>query len=57
MHRNQDKISVANIVILLLVFINAIVLQQGFVSHPKWYSLLYITIPLLVICMFSSRKF
>jgi hypothetical protein len=57
MRRNQGKVSVINIVILLLAFINAIVLQQGLVSHPKWYLLLYITIPLLLISILVSRKY
>jgi len=56
MQRNHRKISVANIVILLLVLLNAIVLQQGLVSHPGWYCLLYVTVPLLMVCIVARRK-
>jgi hypothetical protein len=56
MQRNHRKISVANIVILLLVLLNAIVLQQGLVSHPGWYYLLYVTVPLLMVCILARRK-
>jgi len=56
MHRNQAKISVGSIVILLLVLINVIVLQRGMVSDPEWYCLLYATIPSLLISLVVTRK-
>ena len=37
---------------LLLIVLNAIVLEQGFISDEKWYWLLLITIPLLLIALF-----
>ena len=49
MQRNQNRISVARTVVLILVLTNAVVLQNGWTSHPKWYLLLYITVPLLLI--------
>ena len=56
MHRKQAKVSIGNNVILLLVLINAIVLQQGMVSHPGWYRLLPISLPLLLIALLIGRK-
>jgi hypothetical protein len=55
MHLDQNKGSVANAVILLLVFINAGVLEQGLVSHAEWYPLLYITVPLLMISIVFKK--
>jgi len=57
MQRNQAKVSAGSIVILLLVFINAIVLQQGMIAHQEWYRFLYLTLPLLLIAVLVSRKY
>ena len=57
MQRNHARVSAGNIVILLLVFTNAIVLQQGMIARPEWYRLLYLTLPLLLIAILVSRKY
>ncbi|MBE7172989.1 MAG: hypothetical protein INR73_20600 [Williamsia sp.] len=49
MHRTEKEASVGGSVVLLLVLLTAIAFEKGFVSDPKWYDLLYITIPLLMI--------
>lgn len=55
MHRNQNKISVSGGSVLPLIVLNAIAVEQGFVSNPKWYCVLCITIPLLLILILMSR--
>jgi hypothetical protein len=56
MQRNQGKVSVPNIIVLLLIVINAVVLQQGVVSDPEWHLLLYVTVPALLIYLLIYRK-
>ncbi len=56
MDQNQGNVSLARFGILLFVLVNAIVLQQGMISHPGWYMLLFVTVPLLLITMLSSRR-
>lgn len=49
MHRNQQKIPQGSLATSLFILLNAIVLEQGFVTHNQWYWLLLFTIPALVI--------
>ncbi len=56
MQRNQNKVSAGGVIVLLFVLLNAIVLEQGFVSHPKWYKLAYVTLPLLLISIIMFRR-
>lgn len=51
MRRNQE-ISTGGVVILFLVLLNVVVLEQGFISHPQWYNLVYFTFPLLLVSVF-----
>lgn len=52
MSENQNKKTEGKPMVLLLIVLNAIVLEQGFISDEKWYWLLLITIPLLLIALF-----
>lgn len=49
MRRNQDKISVVGMVILLLILVNVIILKYAFVSDPVWYKVGYVTFPLMMV--------
>ena len=49
MHSNQQKISKGGLMTSLFILLNAIVLEQGLVTHDKWYWLLFFTLPALVI--------
>lgn len=53
---NQQPVSAGRVVAILLVLLNAIALKQGMVADPRWYLLLCITIPLLVICAITVYK-
>jgi hypothetical protein len=55
MDGNQNKVSVSGAMITSLALLTAIALEEGFVSDPGWYDVLYITIPLLLILSFVSR--
>ncbi|HEX2606438.1 MAG TPA: hypothetical protein VHK91_03625 [Flavisolibacter sp.] len=56
MSQKHDQITVKGAVLLLLALLNAIVLEAGYVNHPKWYSILLLTAPLLLIRLFLFHK-
>jgi uncharacterized membrane protein YhdT len=56
MYRKQEPVSVGMSFAVLLVLASAIALEKGIVTHPKWFKMLWITIPLLVICLFYKRN-
>ena len=56
MKRNQQKVSVGNSVLCWLAILNVIVLHEGYVSHPGWYQLAWVTVPLLIASLFFRRR-
>jgi hypothetical protein len=56
MRRNPEKISAGGAAMLWLGILNAIVLEQGWVSNPNWYWLLIFTIPLLFFSIAAFRR-
>ncbi|HEV7330719.1 MAG TPA: hypothetical protein VGN63_06760 [Flavisolibacter sp.] len=48
MQRKRSRFSAYRAVTLQLVLLTAISLKYGLISHPGWYKLLYVTVPLLV---------
>jgi hypothetical protein len=56
MQGNQKKISSGGVFVFLFLLLNAIVLERGLVSHPNWYKLAYVSIPLLLISIVSFRR-
>ncbi|AEW01159.1 hypothetical protein Niako_4919 [Niastella koreensis GR20-10] len=51
MRGKQRSVSVG-----ILLLASAIACEQGFVVNPKWYFLLFITVPLLIAYSFSVRE-
>jgi hypothetical protein len=56
MKRSRSATTVSGIVMLLAVLLNTVVLEQGYVSNSKWYYLLVITLPLLLITAMRLRR-
>jgi uncharacterized membrane protein YhdT len=56
MYRNEQPVSVGSYMAMLLVVVSALALEQGLVSDPQWYWLLWITIPLLLVCIFIINR-
>ena len=54
MRSNQQEVPAGGAMTLLFVLISAIALKEGLVAHTKWYQLLIITIPVLLLI---RRKF
>ena len=52
----KQKTSIINgPAILLLAILNAVIIQEAYVNNPKWYPALILTLPLLLLCVFSTR--
>lgn len=56
MQRSQQQASAGGLVMLLIVFLNTIILEQGLTSNPGWYKLAYVTIPLLLLSVIVFYK-
>ena len=56
MEGNQQKISAGGVGVSFLFLLNAIVLEQGFVTNEKWYWALTATLPLLILSIIASYK-
>jgi hypothetical protein len=56
MQRGHHTVSAGGIIVLALLLLNAIVLEQGYVSSARWYKLAWVTIPLLLFSIFLFRQ-
>ncbi len=48
---NSKEVSEIGTILLLIVLINAVVLQTGITTNEHWYALLVVTVPLLLIAL------
>jgi len=46
--------SVHGLLVLLLVLLNAIILETALLKNYQWYKVLWITTPLLLLCLFDK---
>jgi hypothetical protein len=53
---NKQEISKGRVIISLLILLNAIVLEQGLVVNDKWYWVLLLTVPVLIISQVLRRR-
>ena len=51
----QNKNTSNGLVVLILIFLNAIVLQQGFISNTNWYRIMAVTCPVLLLSLTLFR--
>jgi hypothetical protein len=49
--RNQHSEPIGGIFLVLVVLINAVALKQGFTGNSKWYLILILTLPLLIVAI------
>jgi L-asparagine transporter-like permease len=50
------KVSASGIVILLLIFLNAVVVKVAFIRNSKWYMALIVTVPLLLFALYYTTQ-
>lgn len=56
MRRKQGHVSAGISFAVVLALMSAIALEEGLVHNSKWYNILWFTIPLLGLCMYTRRK-
>jgi len=56
MIRNKKPASFSGMIVLILVFINAVILKTAFLTSEKWYCGLIIFLPLLIIALRDTRQ-
>ena len=56
MYRNEQPVSVGKSIAMILIVSSAVALEQGLVSDPKWYWVLGITVPLLIVYVMSRGQ-
>ena len=53
----KQKASILNgPAILLMVLLNAVIIQEAYINNPNWYTALILTLPLLLLTIFSTRQ-
>ncbi len=55
MKKEHNATPAGGMALLFMVLLNAIVLGEG-LSHPTWYRMLFITVPLLLLSVISFRR-
>ncbi|WP_345253570.1 hypothetical protein [Flaviaesturariibacter amylovorans] len=56
MSRQPKPVPAGGALSLLLCLLSASILEAGYVYHPRWYQLLYITVPLQVLALLGERR-
>jgi hypothetical protein len=53
MTRNTKPVSASEIIISILVLLSAVAIKNGYVGNGKWYSVLFVTMPLLILAILN----
>jgi len=56
MIRDEKKAVPSGHIILILVLGTVIALKEGYISNGKWYWILTLTLPLLLLAIINSRQ-
>lgn len=56
MEKSQQRDSVAGLVLMVAVFLNAIILEQAFTVNAEWYNGMYISLPVFGIALMINNK-
>ena len=56
MHRKQKNVSAGMSFVVMLILLSAIALEQGMIESPKWYYVLWVTLPMLGIYAWHYRR-
>ena len=54
--RNKKQVPASGIIILLLVLINVITIMEAYTGNEKWYWVLVLTLPLLLLAIINVRQ-
>ena len=50
------KTGIPGVYLTIAIFINVILIRNGFTIHPGWYSGLYISLPVLIVALFCFSR-
>ncbi len=53
--KRKDE-SVHGMLVLILLLLNAVILETAVVKNQQWYKALWITIPILLLCLFDQWR-
>ena len=53
---NTKPVSISGMLAVALLLMNAVILETAVVKNADWYKALWVTLPLLVIALFYSKK-
>ena len=56
MLQKQEPVSAGKLIALLLVVINVIALKQSLIAGSDWNYVLWVTVPMLVVCALIIQK-
>lgn len=56
MTNKTEKASADGTMLLLLIFLNTLVVKTAYIQNSKWYLALFITIPLLLVTLFTQEE-
>jgi hypothetical protein len=51
MIQDQKRVSASGLIILVLVLSNVIAIKEAYIDNEKWYWVLFITLPLLLLAI------
>ena len=49
MKQNEKQVSISGIILIIFLLLNAVILKTAFTVNEKWYSMLLISVPLLLV--------
>jgi hypothetical protein len=56
MIQDQKRVPASGIIILILVLANVIAIREGYTTNEKWYWVLALTLPLLLLAIVNIRQ-
>lgn len=56
MIRNQRSVPVNGMIVIILILVNAVILREAYTGSSKWYWVLLLTVPLLLLAIKNVRQ-
>lgn len=53
---NTRPVSISGMLAVALLLMNAVILETALVKNAEWYKALWVTLPLLVVAIYQSKK-
>ena len=53
---NNQPVSISGMLAVALLLMNAVILEMALVKNADWYQALWITLPLMILALYQSKK-